>query len=90
MELDLPKNSGLEMRKMSACYFPILAKQRCQAMTEVKKCPRCGGKMVRKNMEIETTDAGVRVWRIPGIEPVAYVCGKCGYIELYDTGRIKA
>jgi len=58
-------------------------------MSEVKKCPRCGGKMVRGAMEIETTDSGVPVWRILGTELVAYVCGKCGYVELYDRRRMK-
>jgi predicted nucleic-acid-binding Zn-ribbon protein len=58
-------------------------------MSEVKKCARCGGKMVREAMEIETTDSGVPVWRILGTELVAYVCGKCGYIELYDRRRMK-
>jgi hypothetical protein len=40
-------------------------------------------------MEIETSDTGVPSWRIRGAEVVAYVCGKCGYIELYDRGRMK-
>jgi predicted nucleic-acid-binding Zn-ribbon protein len=56
---------------------------------EVKKCPRCRGKMVRRAMEIETTDSGVPSWRIPGTELVAFVCSKCGYIEFYDRGRMK-
>jgi predicted nucleic-acid-binding Zn-ribbon protein len=59
-------------------------------MSEVKKCPRCRGKMVARTMEIETTDSGVPVWRIPGSQLVAYVCNKCGYIELYDRGRMKS
>jgi predicted nucleic-acid-binding Zn-ribbon protein len=58
-------------------------------MSEVKKCPKCHGKMARTTMEIETTDSGVPVWRIPGAQLVAYVCGRCGYIELYDRGRMK-
>jgi predicted nucleic-acid-binding Zn-ribbon protein len=45
--------------------------------------------MVARIMEIETTDSGVPVWRIPGTQLVPYVCSKCGYIEFYDRGRMK-
>ena len=72
-------NEGLNLYKPS---------QR-RSTTETKRCPRCRGKMAKSKLEIETTDAGVPVLRIPGIEFVAYVCGKCGYIELYDRGRMK-
>jgi len=58
-------------------------------MSETKKCPRCRGRMVKRPMEIETSDSGVPSWRIPGAELVAYVCGKCGYVELYDRERMK-
>jgi len=54
---------------------------------EVKKCPKCRGKMIRKLIEVETSDTGVPYWRVPGAEPVTYICSKCGYIELYDKGK---
>ena len=57
-------------------------------MSEFKKCPKCRGRMVRSQMEIETSDTGVPSWRIPGVELAAYVCRKCGYIELYGKGRM--
>jgi predicted nucleic-acid-binding Zn-ribbon protein len=44
--------------------------------------------MAIKSLEIETSETGVPYWRIYGAEPVAYVCNKCGYIELYDKGKM--
>jgi predicted nucleic-acid-binding Zn-ribbon protein len=57
-------------------------------MSETKKCPKCRGKMIRRSIEVETSETGVPYWRMPGAEPVAYVCNKCGYVELYDKGRM--
>lgn len=57
-------------------------------MSEVKKCPKCRSKMVKKPLEVETSETGVPYWRIYGIEPIAYICGKCGYIELYGEGKV--
>lgn len=53
-------------------------------MNESKKCVKCGGRMIRKALEIGTSETGVPYWGIFGAKPVAYVCNKCGYIELYD------
>ncbi|NWG11481.1 hypothetical protein HXY33_07050 [Candidatus Bathyarchaeota archaeon] len=54
---------------------------------EVKKCPKCRGKMIRKLIEVETSETGVLYWRVPGAEPVVYICNKCGYMEFYDKGK---
>jgi predicted nucleic-acid-binding Zn-ribbon protein len=58
-------------------------------MSQTKNCPKCRGKMVRSEIEIETSDTGVPSWRIRGAELVAYVCGKCGYIEFYTRERMR-
>jgi len=57
-------------------------------MSEVKKCSKCRAKMVRKLLVVETSETGVPYWGIYGAEPVAYVCNKCGFIELYDEGKM--
>jgi predicted nucleic-acid-binding Zn-ribbon protein len=56
-------------------------------MSERMKCPKCRGRMVKQVIEVETSETGVLYWRIRGTQPVAYVCGKCGYIELYNTEK---
>jgi len=59
-------------------------------MNEVKRCPRCQGKMMSKPLGIETTESGVPSWRIAGTEVAVFVCGKCGHIEFYDRKRMSA
>jgi len=44
--------------------------------------------MIEKPLEIGTSEGGVPYWGIYGAKPVAYVCNKCGYIELYDRERM--
>jgi predicted nucleic-acid-binding Zn-ribbon protein len=58
-------------------------------MSETKRCPKCRGRMTKRPIEVETTDTGVRSWRIPGTELLVYVCGKCGYVEFYDREKMK-
>jgi predicted nucleic-acid-binding Zn-ribbon protein len=57
-------------------------------VSEFKKCPKCRGKMIRKTIEVETSETGVPYWRIPGIDLVAYICNKCGYAEIYDKEKV--
>jgi predicted nucleic-acid-binding Zn-ribbon protein len=57
-------------------------------MTKSIKCAKCGGRMISKPVEIGTTETGLPYWGIYGVTPVAYVCNKCGYVELYDRERI--
>jgi predicted nucleic-acid-binding Zn-ribbon protein len=57
-------------------------------MTKSRICAKCKGKMFEKPLEIGTSEGGVPYWGIYGAKPVAYVCNKCGYIELYDRERI--
>lgn len=44
--------------------------------------------MIRKTIEVETSETGVPYWRIPGIDLVAYICNKCGYTEIYDKEKV--
>jgi len=44
--------------------------------------------MIQKPLEIGTSETGVPYWGIYSAKPVAYVCNKCGYIELYDKERM--
>lgn len=44
--------------------------------------------MIEKSLEIGTSETGVPYWRIYSAKPVAYVCNKCGYIELYDKEKM--
>ena len=57
-------------------------------MNESKRCAKCGGRMIEKPLEIGTSESGVPYWGIYGVNPVAYVCNKCGYIEFYDKERM--
>jgi predicted nucleic-acid-binding Zn-ribbon protein len=57
-------------------------------MSESKRCVKCRGRMIRKPLEIGTSEGGVPYWGIYGAKPVAYVCNKCGFIELYDKERM--
>jgi len=61
-------------------------------MNKSKSCPKCTGRMINKPLEIGTTETGLPYWGIYGVTLVAYVCNKCGYIELYNrekTTRVK-
>jgi predicted nucleic-acid-binding Zn-ribbon protein len=57
-------------------------------MSKSKKCPKCEGRMIEKPLEIETSEGGLPYWGIYSAKPVAYVCNKCGYIELFDKERM--
>jgi predicted nucleic-acid-binding Zn-ribbon protein len=52
-------------------------------MSEVKKCPKCGGEMEKAELLPRSTLGGI--WKPRMILP--YVCGKCGYIELYEKTK---
>jgi predicted nucleic-acid-binding Zn-ribbon protein len=52
-------------------------------MSEVKKCPKCGGEMEETELLPRSTLGGF--WKPRIILP--YVCRKCGYIELYEKTK---
>jgi ribosomal protein S27AE len=47
------------------------------------KCPKCGGVMEKAELLPRSTLGGI--WKPRKILP--YVCGKCGYIELYEKAK---
>lgn len=54
-------------------------------MSEVKKCPKCGGEMVRVS---RLSDGHAAVQLSNGLlsfegKVIPYYCKKCGFIELY-------
>jgi predicted nucleic-acid-binding Zn-ribbon protein len=57
-------------------------------LSESKRCAKCKGRMIEKPLEIGTSETGVPCWGIYNAKPVAYVCNKCGFIELYDKERM--
>jgi predicted nucleic-acid-binding Zn-ribbon protein len=57
-------------------------------MGKSKRCTKCKGRMIEKPLEIGTSEIGVPYWGIYSTKPVAYVCDKCGYIELYDREKM--
>jgi hypothetical protein len=44
--------------------------------------------MIETPLDIGTSETGLPYWGIYGAKPVAYVCNKCGYVELYDRERM--
>jgi len=64
-------------------------------MSEVKKCSKCGGDMQREKLagflgrSIDVTETG-EDWMKRKIVPIyAFVCGKCGFAELYKEKKEK-
>jgi predicted nucleic-acid-binding Zn-ribbon protein len=58
-------------------------------MTEVKKCPKCGGEMVLGMLSVQGGPGWEINWRVQkrklGERIVSYRCRQCGYAELYST-----
>jgi len=54
-------------------------------LSEVKKCPKCGGEMEKGELLPRSTLGGF--WKPKRILP--YVCKRCGYIELYREMKEK-
>jgi len=54
-------------------------------MSEVKKCPKCGGEM--KKTELTRPPSLGGFWKPKRIIP--YVCQECGYIEIYKEMKEK-
>ncbi len=57
-------------------------------MSEVKKCPKCGGEMVKASKEnLERDFPCTRGEPNPEVPPTVkvqpYYCGSCGYMEFY-------
>jgi predicted nucleic-acid-binding Zn-ribbon protein len=49
-------------------------------MSEIKRCPKCGAEMKKKNMIPQAVVGGfLRAKKI-----LPYVCTKCGYVEFYE------
>jgi len=57
-------------------------------MSDIKKCPKCGGEMTTGVLSIAGIPYEVN-WRARGLslgeKIVAYRCRQCGYTELYST-----
>jgi len=47
---------------------------------EVKKCPKCDSTELRKKHVRLAGTAGI----FNPLEATAYICTKCGYVELYE------
>lgn len=63
--------------------------------SEVKKCPKCGGETKRRHLSSARTRIGLlsdsdSFW-FPGKRDkvIAFVCQKCGFIELYKKMKEK-
>jgi predicted nucleic-acid-binding Zn-ribbon protein len=57
-------------------------------MSEVKKCPKCGGEMAKGKLRGSggayiSFDKSGSFWLPQGEKVVAFRCQKCQYIELY-------
>jgi len=65
-------------------------------MSEVKKCPKCGGEMERRTLRaggggyfVELSDSE-SVWRIGKHDRVVgFLCHECGFVELYRDVKKK-
>ena len=49
------------------------------------KCPKCGGSNVKKEEMVLHGESGV--WSFKSTEVIAFICNKCGFMELYYKGK---
>jgi predicted nucleic-acid-binding Zn-ribbon protein len=61
-------------------------------MSEVKRCPKCGGEMEKGRVRGYGTidarfDTSESFWYSRGVKIRAFSCSKCGYIELYKEKK---
>jgi predicted nucleic-acid-binding Zn-ribbon protein len=58
-------------------------------MSEVRKCPKCGGEMVLGILSVQGGTGWEINWRVRkrklGEKIAAHRCRQCGYVEFYST-----